>query len=283
MRPVQRAAKEIPLLYCDLLKTVLQRHKFQVFLCGQQLDSRYADTRRQIKWFLENRFQIKAFLGEDIPESLTPEIKSDHLTIETKAAARAHVIAMFLGSPGTIAELTAFALNETIRPKLLVFNDQKYRGEKTFLNLGPLKLLDKDAVVWINPPIDRDLIKVIRSIDLALARTVFADYTDEIQRTDLSFEGFVVLSAIYTHYPIGREALANVVPLRQKQFDIALRDLVNAGLWKKDDSLYWPKKEITELGLSSSVLIQISRSRAQVMSQGLLDEEGRTRYRLCAS
>ena len=283
IRPVQRAANAIPLLYCDLLQSVLRKRALKVFLCGQQLDTPFADTRRQLKWFLQHRFHVEAFLGEDIPELLAPTITSDHLTIETKAADRADLIVMFLGSPGTIAELTSFALNVGVRPKLLVFNDKKYQGQKTFLNLGPLKLVPAENVVWITPPIDKDLVLVLRSIDLAIARSVFGQHKASIVGTAVeSFEQFLVLSSIYANYPISYEPLVRSVPLRPKLVDGALRELFAARMWKKADGLYWPAKPMEEVGLPNATVMEIGRLRVQSMSISLLDEEARARYRLCA-
>lgn len=282
IRPIQRAASEIAVLYCDLLRPLLKKRPPEVFLCGQQLDSPYADTRSQIKWFLRSRFYINAFLGEDIPELLSPKIAEDHLTIETKAADRADLIVMFLGSPGTIAELTAFALNERVRSKLLVFNDKQYRGKKTFLNLGPLKLVPDDNVVWIIPPLDNDLVQVLRSIDITIARSVFSKHHANIVGTSaLTFDQFVVLSSIYAFYPISYEALIGAVPLRPRLAHLALRDLFTAKMCKKDDGLYWPTKTIEKSGLSHVAILEISRLRVRIMSRLLVDEGDRLRYRLC--
>lgn len=49
-------------------------------------------------------------------------------------------------SPGTFAELGAFAISNELRPKLLVIADHSFQGEESFIKVGPIRWTDRDSL-----------------------------------------------------------------------------------------------------------------------------------------
>jgi hypothetical protein len=140
--------------------------KLDVFLCGSEPKDHNFDLRIQVKRILESRMGCKSFLGEDI-KVLKAGVHTDRdlLSIEVKEATESDLIFIFLGSVGTISELTAFALNKDLQKKLVVFNEKKYEKKKSFLNEGPLKMLEKDQIIFYDGSLDKPTQELISSID----------------------------------------------------------------------------------------------------------------------
>ena len=63
----------------------------------------------------------------------------DLLELENYLAHLADVIVLFVESPGSIAELGAFAASDALRPKLLAVRNTFYDSERSFIADGPLR------------------------------------------------------------------------------------------------------------------------------------------------
>ena len=63
----------------------------------------------------------------------------DLLELENYLAHLADVIVLFVESPGSIAELGAFAASDTLRPKLLAVRNTFYASEQSFIADGPIR------------------------------------------------------------------------------------------------------------------------------------------------
>lgn len=82
---------------------------------------------------------------EDYPDWLAFSGYKDLLLFERDAGFLSRAIVLFVESPGAIAELGAFALDEQLHKKLFVVISRKYREapyRQSFLNLGPLKRIE---------------------------------------------------------------------------------------------------------------------------------------------
>lgn len=89
------------------------------------------------------------------PEGLFDElILSDKLNLidlENVLADSVDAIIMCVESYGSVAELGAFATNAKLANKLFVIMDRKYRADKSFINLGPIRYMRVNRwgkVVW---------------------------------------------------------------------------------------------------------------------------------------
>ena len=63
----------------------------------------------------------------------------DLFELENYLAHLADVIVLFVESPGSIAELGAFAASDTLRPKLLAVRNTFYASEQSFIADGPIR------------------------------------------------------------------------------------------------------------------------------------------------
>lgn len=82
---------------------------------------------------------------EDYPDWLAFSGYKDLLLFERDAGFLSRAIVLFVESPGAIAELGAFALDEQLHKKLFVVISRKYREapyRQSFLNLGPLTRIE---------------------------------------------------------------------------------------------------------------------------------------------
>lgn len=89
-------------------------------------------------------------LAEDITDWWRDATYDDLITFERDIAELAGLIVIVIESPGSIAEFAAFSQIPGIREKLLVFIDEKYYRENSFIALGPLlslKSVHPDAVM----------------------------------------------------------------------------------------------------------------------------------------
>lgn len=65
--------------------------------------------------------------------------------MEEQLARLADMIIIVVESPGTFAELGAFASNSELRKKLLPIVDRRYEQEESFINTGPVRWTDEES------------------------------------------------------------------------------------------------------------------------------------------
>lgn len=124
-----------------------------IFLCG---------ANKQNGGLSERRVALERFLTREVPESrsivaerfiefLEKSKKKQNLyDIEQTISGFADVIVIVLESYSAFTELGAFATKD-LRQKLFVINDEEFRGQSSFINLGPISAVsevDQDAVGW---------------------------------------------------------------------------------------------------------------------------------------
>jgi len=276
-----RLAHQLPLLYSEAFLHMVTRPLW-VFLCGRQLGERHFDERMQFRRLLETKMGCRALLGEDISQ-LSPKVDQDHLTIEVSVGKRCDLIVMFLGSPGTFAELTAFAMNSDTNGKLVVFNEDIHRGKKTFINLGPLRLLPPERVIYYDREQGLVSREVIRRLDLVVAERRFETMVAPSRtavRPHLNFHEFIVLMTVFVASPIRHGRLIETVPLGQHQVREALSSLCDRHLVHKQEAKWVYSRDVEAVFRDCSLVRGIGRLRASMLSQVLSDEEGISDYRL---
>lgn len=179
MQPIDVVTAQLPLLLNDFFKYQHRNARLSVFLCGRKPEDPHFDLRKQVARLLQHRMGCRAFLGEEIEQlRFGPQPDVNHLTIEVQEATQSDLVVMFLGSEGTLSEVTAFAMSEAINPKVVVFNDIQYRDVDSFVNLGPLRLLRKDQIIYYDvadeiPSVDlvKHLDKIVEASSIAAAAT----------------------------------------------------------------------------------------------------------------
>lgn len=131
--------------------------KTNIFLCGadismkDKLRFKIAEEFKNI-W---NSYRYEIIYPEDIFDELLYSSRSkDLLSLENLLADSVDVVLMIPESPGSFAELGAFANNENLRAKIICIVDERYRKDKSFINQGPIKLIkkaNKNGVIFIDP------------------------------------------------------------------------------------------------------------------------------------
>ncbi len=115
-----------------------------VFLCGANIDENTISARRNnLLQFAERELPKTRFF---LVENLLPDVQDvpdyNLLDFENNLSMIADKIIIILESPSAFAELGAFC-RESLRDKIIVINDAKFKHSKSFVNLGPLKAVEQ--------------------------------------------------------------------------------------------------------------------------------------------
>jgi hypothetical protein len=128
---------------------------------------RYKVAESLNNWWYDFLYDI--IYPEDIFDELLYGFKSkDLLSLENMLASSVDAILLIPESPGSFAELGAFANDERLREKLICLVDKKFKKDKSFINQGPLKLVrqaNKHGLIYIDPDdIDKNISEVHSSL-----------------------------------------------------------------------------------------------------------------------
>lgn len=277
---IVRIADRLPFLINDLMRRQRGRRRLSVFLCGKQPRARHHDLRAQLEVLLERRMGCEAFLGEDIEDIHVKARSTNVLSIEVSEAITADIILVFLESPGAIAELTAFSLDERIKDKLVVFNDKKHKQEDSFLNRGPLSLLKRDQVVYYDPEDSGDFFTIVRHVDIAVAKAWYHKITRTELLARLELEHFTALALLYALYPVRYGELLATFPWDEKTLNRALSQMFDESLAAKREDRYVPLRPLERIGIGGQWVVDIARVRLRFLNSRLLNEDCVSDYRL---
>lgn len=282
MYPIEKSLLNVPFLLNDLFKHFHPKSSLRIFLCGRKPDDPRFDLRKQVQYLLDYRMGCKSFLGEDIEElRAPPKPDKNYLTIEVSEAERSDLIIMFLGSAGTIAELTAFATNKKTNQKLVIFNDIKYKDEKSFINSGPLQLIDSNSIVYYDTQDDIPSSNLIKKLDIVVSKKWFERYLKKTPfKIPLNIEEFVAYVLIYATFPIQIKGIEEFYPWNSHTLRISLKSLYKHKLIKNDEEKYLPLMSISDSNLGAQMISDISRIRTKLMNKRLAIAENITDYRL---
>jgi hypothetical protein len=158
----------------EVVARIASRKK-TLFLCGKSLDDetglRAAIAREIGRSRLTSLRFALVYPEELFEELLSGPFHKDLLSRENLIADAVDAIVLVPESPGSLAELGAFANHEQLRRRLVCVQDIAYRRKKSFVNYGPIRLLtDKKVgkVVYINPAdiriSVRDILKAVGSV-----------------------------------------------------------------------------------------------------------------------
>lgn len=286
MKIIETTLSEIPLLLNDFFQHHHLKKRLRVFLCGPSCDDKYKDIRSRIKRILERRMGCDSFLGEEI-EELKSSLKAsrDHLTIELREANNSDLVIMFLGSPGTYSELSAFALDEEINKKLLVFNSSAYKEEESFINLGPLKLLPRGNLIYYDEAQSMPSKEIIIKLDKFIARQWFIKHKEKyklkkIKKNDIDFFIFITLSIVYASYPVRYKELTLLFPFPELYLRKSLEKLFNLKIIKKEENKYIPIYPMEKLILERHLLKSLAKVRLELLSKRMGEVENVGDYRV---
>ncbi len=184
--------------------------KTTVFLCGADITQK-DKIRYKIAAALKSKYWADIIYPEDIFDELLYSSKTkDLLSLEGLLADSVDAIVLIPESPGSFAELGAFANDELLRSKLICIVDKKYKKDKSFINQGPLRLVKKAnsfGLIFIDPnDIDDEIDKLISS--LRKMKKGSAKRGDKISL--LQLENFL-LPSIYLLEPVSKKTMVNLV------------------------------------------------------------------------
>jgi hypothetical protein len=115
-----------------------------MFLCGG-LGSERRD--RLAEYVRKYHKQMMVFYAEDVWTFITSQASTTNaLAMEERLAQLADMILVVVESPGTFAELGAFAISEPLRRKMLPVLDASHQLSESFLKTGPVKWIDADSL-----------------------------------------------------------------------------------------------------------------------------------------
>ena len=206
--------KKISLSIRDKVFTPAYSFKITVFLCGASLTER-TKLRYQIVQHLTKSYRY--FYRYDIihPEDIFDELLyspgENLLSLEEILAESVDAIVLIPESPGSFAELGAFANNAKLREKLICVIDSEYKKAKSFISEGPIKLVkqaNKKNIIYINR--NKDLHEEIEKLSAPLGRLKAISNKEKTKLNLLQLENYL-LPAIYLLQPIDRNNLTKLV------------------------------------------------------------------------
>jgi hypothetical protein len=247
-------------------------------LCGADI-SKKDKLRYQIAQSLNNvRF---SFLYDIIyPEEIFEELlfgsgTNDLLSLENLLAESVDAVVLIPESPGSFAELGAFASNEKLRSKLVCIIDKKYKKDKSFINKGPLKLVkiaNKNALFFIDTmDISNEISKITSTIKKMKKNS--SKISDKI--TLLQIDNFL-LPSIYLLEPVTKDTLINIVEYATEDEINAVRSTITALTIltrKKQVELTPNGYKLTRLGVKDFLSFRTKSSRIKTQNETVAIDE----------
>jgi len=115
-----------------------------IFICGG--NEKLCPNRSIIEEYFQKHLpKILTFRAEDAWEIISQDKNANALSLEEWLADFSDVVVILVESFGTVAELGAFSLSNTLRRKLLPILDKSHSKDNSFINTGPIRWVDKDS------------------------------------------------------------------------------------------------------------------------------------------
>jgi hypothetical protein len=148
------------------------------------------------------------------------------LQVEERLADLSDVVVVIVESPGTFAELGAFAISQPLRKKLLPILEAEYRNDPSFIRTGPVEWVDQDSAfgpsVWLT---QKRILESIDHIEERLARVP----SERARRVTNLLESpkhlfFFVCDLVAVFGPCTEEDVKDIAReiLQNESFDVAL-------------------------------------------------------------
>lgn len=115
--------------------------KTTVFLCGADVNDKKTGRHKMAKLF-EGHRRYELLYPEDLFDDLMAGQGQHSLLLSEEILANSvDCIILLPESPGSFAELGAFASNDRLANKLICVGQKKYAKKKSFINYGPVRLI----------------------------------------------------------------------------------------------------------------------------------------------
>jgi len=241
--------------------------KNTIFLCGADINQK-DKMRYNVARALENKRNYWYYFDIVYPEDIFDELlystkTADLLSLENLLADSVDAIVLIPESPGSFAELGAFASDEKLRTKLICLIDKKYKKNKSFINQGPLKLVkkaNKNGIIYIDPEnIEEEIYKLISA--LKKIKKASTKKSDKISL--LQLDNFL-LPSIYLLEPVPKRILVEIVMSATEDKDYAFQTTTTALtilIKKRKIELTNSGYKLTKLGIEDFLTFRRTRDR----------------------
>lgn len=191
--------KNILIKIHDEIYNKMTQKYIDVFLCGGASNNNYTSVRDKIRDGLSTFENIRILYPEDLfIEMLNKNKDYDLLSLERFLADNCDFICIVCESAGSLVELGAFTNNEDTVDKVIALIEEKRRRKKSFIMLGPVKILrkkGKDRVIFYNED--------LKGIDQKLKRTFEKNKIQQIiGKQEGSYKPINTLFGLYYIVPI---------------------------------------------------------------------------------
>lgn len=112
-----------------------------VFLCGADLRDNKSGRSKMAKLFEKKRHYELIYPEDLFDDLLYGQGQHNLLLLENILADSVDSIVLLPESPGSFAELGAFASNKRLVNKLICVGQERYSKKKSFINYGPVRLI----------------------------------------------------------------------------------------------------------------------------------------------
>jgi hypothetical protein len=164
--PAYRSVRDALIEHLSSMMFVFKKTSLVVFVGGPAGAGRARD--RLTAYLRTHRPGLLVFYAEHVWDEIAQMKGVNALEMEQKLANLADAVILIVDSPGTFAELGAFALSDRIRKKLLPILNRDYQSHPSFINTGPVRWVDLDS--RFGPCIHVDLTTILASVDDITAR-----------------------------------------------------------------------------------------------------------------
>lgn len=195
-----------------------------IFLCGKEYNNEEKTNRELVEeLYKKHRKDVICVFSENLWENFHISLKDSSmelLSFEEFLAELSDGIIIFLESYGTVSEFGSFVMEDSLLEKMVVFNERSFKNERTFLNLGPLKKLEKyseESVIHVDMNAIFSNEKTSAKL-FKIANTKTVEINKEQEKIKLSSFIIEILELVWLFQPISKEDLIEIY-LYIKEFE----------------------------------------------------------------
>lgn len=259
-------------------KPIFQNKKKPViFLCGGALGRRKKTMRSEfLRWSSKNFPEVVTLLAEDAYRHTKIYDQPETVNLsefEQMIGTIADCVLLFPESEGSFAELGLFSNMTEIRRKILVANPIAFQSKDSFVNLGPIKSIDRNS--YLSPTVQ--IIKEHGRFDFEPLRQRLERLTDRGQRRSFKYAPYnelnhlgkllITLEMINIFHFVTVESLTHCIratfdAASQKQLRRLLSILAGAGYIREHGSFFSLQKGKRSLLEFEDIQVEDLKARA---------------------
>lgn len=227
----------------DIPKTNFRNLPSIVFLCGGPIPkgnrTAYSSARHYVYKHIKDTDKElfkRIILAENLATWHAGKHYKNLMDFERDIASIAAVIAIFIESPGSIAELGAFAMVPELSSRMIVFMQRKYHTDESFINDGILEYIkrdDKESVYVYHWEISRKGNLIGAKEFYTQANLIMDDISKSLSKVKLHKEfnksdaGLQLLFLAQAVYLFGALKLKDCTQVMEHVFDIGKNKVVD--------------------------------------------------------